>query len=185
MALIQIEPYVIDVTENFTFNNVTATGNLLSLNANLGNVAEANFFTGTLTTASQPNITSVGTLTSLAVTGNITSANITTSTYVIRSVATAISAAGTVQGNSTLLAKDINVVSTVSAGQGVRLPASVAGMVIIVNNTSATALNVYPSTGAAINSLAANSSYTHVAAASLQYYATSATQWYTVGATYS
>ena len=72
MALIQIEPYVIDITENFTFNNVTATGNLSSLNANIGNVAVANFFTGTLTTSSQPNITSVGTLTSLDVTGNVT-----------------------------------------------------------------------------------------------------------------
>jgi hypothetical protein len=161
-------------------------GNLLASNvyANSGTVG-ASLVTGTLTTAAQPNVTSVGTLTSLAVTGNITSANITTSTHVIRSVATAISAAGTVQGDATALAKDINVVSTVSAGQGVRLPTAVAGMIIIVNNTSATSLNVYPSTSAAINSLATNAAYTHVAAASLQYYAISATQWYTVGATYS
>ena len=175
--------------------NITSVGTLTSLavtgNGTFGNVYAntgtigASLLTGTLTTAAQPNITSVGTLTSLAVTGNITGANVTTSSYVIRSVGTAISAAGTIQGDSTLLAKDINVVSTVSAGQGVRLPASVAGMVIIVNNTSATALNVYPSTGAAINSLAVNAAYTHVAAASLQYYATSATQWYTIGATYS
>ena len=46
MALIQIEPYVIDSTENFTFNNVTATGNLSSLNANLGNLVIANYFSG-------------------------------------------------------------------------------------------------------------------------------------------
>jgi len=71
MALIQIEPYVIDITENFTFNNVTATGNLSSLNANLGNVVVANYFTGALTTGSQPNITSTGSLTSLTVTGNV------------------------------------------------------------------------------------------------------------------
>jgi len=53
------------------------TGNFVSLNANLGNVARANYFTGTLTTAIQPNITSVGTLASLTVaaTGNITSGN--------------------------------------------------------------------------------------------------------------
>ena len=176
----------LNITSVGTLTSLVVTGNVTSGNvyANSGTIG-ASLLTGTLTTAAQPNITSVGTLTSLAVTGNITSANITTSTYVIRSVATAISAAGTVQGNSTLLAKDINVVSTVSAGQGIRLPASVAGMVIIVNNTSATALNVYPSTGAAINSLAVNAAYTHVAAASLQYYATSATQWYTIGATYS
>jgi hypothetical protein len=175
-----------NVTSVGTLTSLAVTGNITSGNvyANSGTVG-ASLLTGTLTTAAQPNITSVGTLTSLAVTGNITSANITTSTHVIRSVATAISAAGTVQGDATALAKDINVVSTVSAGQGVRLPTAVAGMVIIVNNTSATSLNVYPSTSAAINSLATNAAYTHVAAASLQYYATSATQWYTVGATYS
>jgi hypothetical protein len=54
-------------------------------NANIGsgsggtitgaNLLSANFITGTLTTASQPNITSVGTLTSLAVTGNVTAGN--------------------------------------------------------------------------------------------------------------
>lgn len=161
-------------------------GNLLASNvyANTGTIG-ASLLTGTLTTAAQPNITSVGTLTSLAVTGNITGANVTTSSYVIRSVATAISAAGSIQGDATALTKDINVISTVSAGQGVILPTAVAGMVIIVNNTSATNMNVYPATSAAINSLATNAAYTHVAGASLQYYAVSTTQWYTIGATYA
>jgi hypothetical protein len=176
------------ITATSTGANITGTLGV-SGNANVGNIGgAAGVFTtvaGSLTTAAQPNITSVGTLTSLAVTGNITSANVTTSSYVIRSVGTAISAAGTIQGDATALTKDINVVSTVSAGQGVRLPTAVAGMVIIVNNTSATSLNVYPSTSAAINSLATNAAYTHIASASLQYYAISATQWYTVGATYS
>ena len=175
--------------------NITSVGTLTSLavtgNGTFGNVYAntgtigASLLTGTLTTAAQPNITSVGTLTSLAVTGNITGANVTTSSYVIRSVGTAISAAGTIQGDATALTKDINVVSTVSAGQGVRLPTAVAGMVIIVNNTSATNMNVYPATSAAINSLSTNAAYTHVAGASLQYYAVSSTQWYTIGATYS
>jgi len=175
-----------NVTSVGTLTSLAVTGNITSGNvyANSGTV-RGSLLTGTLTTAAQPNITSVGTLTSLAVTGNITSANITTSSYVIRSVGTSLSAAGSVQGDATLLAKDINVVSTVSAGQGVRLPTAIAGMVIIVNNTSATSLNVYPSTGATINSLGTNAAYTHVATASLQYYAISATQWYTIGATYA
>jgi hypothetical protein len=67
---------------NFTFNpstNVlTVTGNVSASNANLGNAATANFFTGTLTTAAQPNITSVGNLTSLDVTGNLAAGNIST-----------------------------------------------------------------------------------------------------------
>ena len=54
---------------------LTATGNITSGNANLGNSAVANYFTGTLTTNAQPNITSVGTLTSLNVSGNTTSGN--------------------------------------------------------------------------------------------------------------
>ena len=69
MALIKIEPYIIDSTGNFTFDAVDVTGNLSSLNANLGNLAQASYFTGTLTTNAQPNITSTGTLTSLTVSG--------------------------------------------------------------------------------------------------------------------
>ena len=47
-------------------------GNITAGNVNAGNLLTANFFTGTLTTAAQPNITSVGTLTGLTVNGNIT-----------------------------------------------------------------------------------------------------------------
>jgi len=70
-----------NATSGFTFNKdtgvVAVTGNITSGNANLGNLATANYFTGTLTTTAQPNITSTGTLTSLAVTGNITNGNVT------------------------------------------------------------------------------------------------------------
>ena len=65
---------------NLTFNsstNVLAVGgNVTATNANLGNVVVANYVTGTLTTAAQPNITSVGTLTSLDVTGNVAFGNV-------------------------------------------------------------------------------------------------------------
>jgi len=63
---------------NFYSNGVAnITGTLYSSNANLGNLASANYFNGTLTSLSgaQPNITSVGSLTSLIVTGNLTSNN--------------------------------------------------------------------------------------------------------------
>jgi len=95
MALIKIEPYIIDTTGDFTFNDVTATGNLSSRTANLGNTATANFFigsgnnlsniagsnvvgqvgnallSGTVYTNAQPNITSVGTLSNLTSNGTI------------------------------------------------------------------------------------------------------------------
>ena len=80
-----------NVSGNLSVGNITTGGgtggnitgaNVISANivnatlsANLGNSVTANFFGGVLTTAAQPNITSVGTLSSLAVTGNITSGN--------------------------------------------------------------------------------------------------------------
>jgi hypothetical protein len=65
---------------NFTFNSstnvLTVTGNITASNISGGNLVTANFLTGTLTTNAQPNIASVGTLTSLSVSGNIASGNI-------------------------------------------------------------------------------------------------------------
>jgi len=82
-----------------------ATGNIITVNASLGNLATANFFSGngsslssiaganvtgtvanathastanTVTTAAQPNITSVGTLSTLSVTGNISAGGLLT-----------------------------------------------------------------------------------------------------------
>jgi hypothetical protein len=77
----------VDVTSNVTSNNVTInlalggntanfSGNLTAANVSGGNVVTANYFTGALTTNAQPNITSVGTLTSLNVSGNGTFGNI-------------------------------------------------------------------------------------------------------------
>ena len=50
---------------------MTATGNITGGNISGGNLVSANYFTGVLTTAAQPNITSVGTLTSLSVGGTL------------------------------------------------------------------------------------------------------------------
>jgi len=138
-----------------------------------------------VTTNAQPNITSVGTLTSLTSSGNISGANVIVTSYHIRSVATGISAAGTVQGNATALTKEINVVSTVASGAGVKLPTAVAGMILTITNTSANSLLVYPDASGIINSLSANAAFTQAAGATLQFIAPTTTQWYTIGATYS
>jgi hypothetical protein len=182
----------------FTANTGVFTGNGSGLSAITGanvtgTVANATYAVsagsastaGTVTTAAQGNITSVGTLTSVSSSGNITGANVIANSYHIRSVATSISANGISQGTATVLAKEFNVVSSVSAGQGVVLPTAVAGMCIIITNSSATNLAVYPASGAAINSLSANAALTHGAGATLQYIAPTTTQWYTVGATYA
>jgi hypothetical protein len=174
---------------NITANTGVFTGNGSGLSAiagaNVTGTVSSATTAGTVTTAAQPNITSVGTLTSLTSSGNISGANLITSNYVIRSVSTGISAAGTVQANATAITKELNVVSTVASGAGVRLPTAVAGMVITITNTSANTLNVYPATGAAINTLSTNAAFTHSAGATLQFTAPTTTQWYTVGATYA
>lgn len=51
--------------------NVFSSGNITAFNANLGNIVTSNYFVGTLSTGIQPNITSVGTLSNLNVSGNI------------------------------------------------------------------------------------------------------------------
>jgi hypothetical protein len=74
------------------------------------NLVSANFFTGTLTTAAQPNITSVGTLSTISVSGNANVGNIggTTGVYTTLQATTlttgANSTAGTVTGNFALSA---------------------------------------------------------------------------------
>jgi len=73
------------LTFNKTTNAVSMTGNLTAGNINGGNLVSANYIGGTLTTASnaQPNITSVGTLVSLDVSGTVTAGNVYSNTGVI------------------------------------------------------------------------------------------------------
>jgi hypothetical protein len=138
---------------------------------------------GTVTNAAQTNITSVGTLTGLAVNGNITTGNFTSNGYTIRSVA-GISAAGTNLATATALGKDINLVSTGSAGQGVRLPGATVGMTITVINITGVALNVYPEANAKIDGLTANSALALGSSARLQFVSTAINQWYSLIGTY-
>ena len=70
---------VIQGNAGFTFNKITGAVAIPG-NVTAGNVT-GTLLTGTLATAAQPNITSVGTLTSLAVTGNISGANLTGTHY--------------------------------------------------------------------------------------------------------
>jgi hypothetical protein len=57
---------------------VTVQGNLIAnVNITAIGTVSGNLLTGTLTTSSQPNVTSVGTLGNLSVTGNVSSGNIT------------------------------------------------------------------------------------------------------------
>ena len=83
-----------------TSNSITVGGNIQAGTGTGGqitgaNLISANYYTGTILTASQPNITSLGTLTSLTVSGSLTSNNITTGSS---------ATAGSITGNWTLTA---------------------------------------------------------------------------------
>jgi uncharacterized membrane protein len=104
----------------------------------------------------------------------------TTVTGAIRLPVAAVAAAGSTQGNAAALAEGINVVSAADGTKGVILPTAVAGMVIIVKNTAAGALNIYPATGGAINAVAANGAYSITNLTSSLLVASSTTQWYSV-----
>ena len=141
------------------------------------NTVTATTFTGNLS----GNVTATGT---------VQAANITATAFITRAVTTSISANGTgptgnTQANATALTTEINIVSAVNSGTGVRLPAAVAGTVVYITNTSANSLLVYPQTGAIINNQAANAAFTQGSNATLQYMAPTTTQWYTIGATYA
>jgi hypothetical protein len=114
----------IELPTNATFTKITsanlvstgpvyATANIYGANANLGNTVTANYFTGTLTTNAQPNITSVGSLTSLTVTGNIGSGNASLGNLVTANFVT-INNNANVTAN--LKAGNANIVTTLTAG---------------------------------------------------------------------
>ena len=121
----------------------------------------------------------------MAISGNITGANIISNAFVINGVTTGITAAGTQQSNATALTTSINIVTTTSSGTGVVLPTAVGGMIVSVINAGGNSLAVYPATNGVINSQSANVAYSLVAGGRLQFVAGNTTQWYTLGATYA
>jgi hypothetical protein len=93
-----------------------------------------------------------------------------------------ISAAGTNQATATGLTAMYNVVTTVAASTGVRLPVPTqSGLGCTVVNRGANTLNIYPASGAAIDGGAANAAVTLAANATFVFESSSATQWYSVG----
>lgn len=73
--------------------------------------------------------------------------------------ATAVAAAGTTVANAAALSSsNISKISSDGATKGVKLPTGVAGQFQIVENTTATACELYAATGGTVNGLAANAS---------------------------
>ena len=99
-----------------TAGQVSATGNIIGGNLSGTNIA------GTLTTAAQPNITSVGTLSSVTVTANVAGGNLTTGGQV--------SATGNIRtANYLSVGQDINVAGDITATSYTGTTASLSGNV--------------------------------------------------------
>lgn len=85
-------------------------------------------------------------------------------TNICGDVATALTATGTTNADALALSATINQVSTTAASTGVRLMSPESGSGVVVINSGANALLVYPSTGAQINALTATTGGFSVAA---------------------
>ena len=79
MSITRLLPTSVNTSASFTLGNVTVTGNVTSGNATLGNLTTSNYFQGVFdsTSNSQPNVTSLGTLTGLSISGLTTIQQIT------------------------------------------------------------------------------------------------------------
>jgi hypothetical protein len=160
------------------------------------------------------SLTSVGTLTSLTVSGNLAVAtnkltvnsttgavginnaltvggNLTANGLTAFSVDNAVIAGGTNLAGATALEANINIVTSVAVNTGVRLPEAVAGLRILVKNTGANNLALYPGSGAQINDNLVNEAVVLEPNACLEYFcSTSAVagvggQWNTINATFA
>jgi hypothetical protein len=126
-----------DATAGFTFNKdsntlivlgvVSSSGNVIAGNVSTaGNITAGNLsatnITGTLTTVTQNNITSVGTLSSVTVTANVAGGNLTTGGQV--------SAAGNIRTAAYLfVAQDINVTGDITSTSYTGTSSSLSGNV--------------------------------------------------------
>jgi len=121
----------------------------------------------------------------LTATGTVQAANVISTAFIQRAVTTGVSANGSTQAQATALTTEINIVSAVGSGTGVRLPAAIAGTVVYITNSTANSLVVYPQTSGQINNLGANIGFSQGANSTLQFMAPTTTQWYTIGATWA
>lgn len=96
------------------------------------------------------------------------------------SISATVSAAGSNQSGATALTAIYNIITSVTAGQGVALPTASAQLTYTVVNTTATNLLVYPSLADKINGGTVNAAVTLAAGAAVTFIAKDATDWYSI-----
>lgn len=100
-------------------------------------------------------------------------------TQICGDVADGLTAAGTTNADALQLSAIINRVTTTAASTGVRLMLPEQGASVVVVNSGANALLVYPGTGAQINALTATTGGFSVAAGGrAMFVGTSSTNWF-------
>jgi len=170
-----------------TVNKVTvtapATGSTLTL-ADGSTLATSGAFSTTLTATAATNVTlpTTGTLTTLAGTETLTNKTLTTPALngAVVDNNNAVSAAGSTQAGATALTVDYNVVTTVGASAGVKLPTGTAGRRIVIVNKGANTLKIYPVTSSYIDAEAINAAISVASNGSIELMASSSTQWYSI-----
>lgn len=143
----------IDASSSFTFNRATNALSVLGTISATGNVTTGNIsathIVGTLSTAAQPNITSVGTLTTLSVSGNVNAGNI------VAGSGGAIYSTGPITGlNATLIANvtagNVNTSGNVTGNYFLGNGSLLTGVITTVSNITSGSSNISV-TGAGAN----------------------------------
>ena len=107
-------------------------------------------------------------------------ADLTLTGSLTKSVAGTVTAAGTTQGDATALTKTVNMITSATANQGVKLPTAAAGLTIKIINTTAVTIVVYPNTSDVIDGGTVNVGVNLSPYSSVELVAQDAVDWYRV-----
>lgn len=107
-------------------------------------------------------------------------ADLTLTGSLTNSIAGLVTAAGSTQGDATALTKTVNMITTATAGQGVKLPTAAAGLTIKIINTTAVTIVVYPNTSDVIDGGTVNVGVNLAPYSSVELVAQDTTDWYRV-----
>ena len=89
-------------------------------------------------------------------------------------------AAGSAQGDATAITTGFTRATGADGTKGIKLPAAVAGAVVMIKNNTAAVLKVYPGTSDAINALSADAAISMASLTSAVFVAYDATTWFTI-----
>lgn len=125
--------------------------------------------------------------TNLSATSNIDSDNLYVDEFVRAGVDVNVIATGSDQASAYQITRSITVVTSQPAGAGIKLPNGTAqgGTRILIRNSTLLSLNVYPNSGAQINTQGNNVVYPVDPESALEFFSVGPDQWYTLSATLS